>query len=61
MPYGKDSKKLCDYKPIHSASRDRISVAPFDVSSLGSGALMKLYREAASCREGIRVEVVAGM
>ncbi len=61
MPFGKGSKKLCNCKPFHSPSLDRISVEPFDVSSLGSGALMRLYREAASCREGIRVEIVDGM
>ena len=51
MPFRQNSKKSCD----------RISVEPFDVDSLGSEALMRLYREAASCREGIRVEIVAGM
>lgn len=61
MPFGKGSKKLCNCKPFHSPSLDRISVEPFDASSLGSEALMKLYREAASCREGIRVEIVTGM
>jgi hypothetical protein len=46
---------------MHSLFLDRISVEPFDVSSLRSEALMRLYREVASCREGIRVEIVAGM
>jgi hypothetical protein len=61
MPFRKGSKKSCDWKPLHSPSLDRISVEPFDIDSLGSDALMRLYREAASCPEEIRVEIVAGI
>lgn len=61
MPFGRGSKKLRNCKFIHSLSHDWICATPFDVSSLGSEALMRLYCEAASYRERIRVEIVAGM
>jgi hypothetical protein len=61
MPFRKGSKKLCNCKPLHPPPLDRISVEPFDVSSLESEPLMRLYREAASGREEIRVEIVASM
>ena len=63
MPFEKGSKKLRDCKPPDFPSLNRISIEPFEVSSLGSEALLRLYRETVSlsCREGIKVEIVAGM
>ena len=61
MPFKKSSKKLHDCKSFDSPSLNRISIEPFEVSSLGSEALLRLYRETVSCREWIRVEIVAGM
>jgi hypothetical protein len=61
MPFRKSSKKLFNRRPFHALSSDRICVEPFDVRSLGSEAVMKLYREATSCRKGISIEIVAGM
>ena len=51
MPFEKGSKKLRNCKPPDSPSLNRISIEPFEVSSLGSEALLRLYRETISCRD----------
>lgn len=61
MPFGRGSKKLRNCKPFHPPSLDRISVEAFDVASLESEPLLRLYREAASHGKAIRVEIVPDM